>query len=95
MNADYQAGEDARMSKKILDLARDQQEEIARELGEDQWEDDEDEDEKAGPSVRGRPAMESDDEDDELDEGSMSGGEEYAELVSRGRMFPLCVWNVS
>jgi len=75
------------MSKKILDLARDQQEEIARELGEDQWEDDEDEDEdeKAGPSVRGRPAVESDDEDDELDDGSMSGGEEYAELVSCDR----------
>jgi len=69
------------MSKRILDLARDQQEEIARELGEDQWEDDEDEDEKAGPSVRGRPAVDSDDEDDELDEESMSGGEEYAELV--------------
>jgi essential nuclear protein 1 len=31
------------MSKKILDLARDQQEEIAREMGEDEWEDDEDE----------------------------------------------------
>ena len=31
------------MSKKILDLARDQQEEVARELGEDDWEDDESE----------------------------------------------------
>ncbi len=29
------------MSKKILDLARDQQEEIARELGEEEWEDEE------------------------------------------------------
>lgn len=40
-----QRGEDARMSKKILDLARDQQEEIAREGGgnDDEWEDDEDE----------------------------------------------------
>lgn len=37
------------MSKKILDLARDQQEEIARELGEEQWEDD-DEDENPGES---------------------------------------------
>jgi essential nuclear protein 1 len=29
------------MSRKILDLARDQQEEIARELGEEDWEDEE------------------------------------------------------
>jgi hypothetical protein len=29
------------MSRKILDLARDQQEEIARELGEEEWEDEE------------------------------------------------------
>lgn len=45
-----QRGEDARMSKKILDLARDQQEEIAREGGgnDDEWEDDEDE-------IRGEP----------------------------------------
>jgi hypothetical protein len=39
------------MSKKILDLARDQQEEIARELGEEEWEDDEDEEERGEPSV--------------------------------------------
>ena len=77
-----QVGEDARMSKKILDLARDQQEEIAQELGEEQWDDDEDEDEgRAGPSTRTRRADDSDD-DEEIDEGgSVSGGEEYAELV--------------
>lgn len=40
-----QGGEDARMSKKILDLARDQQDEIAREMGDEMGDDDEDEDE--------------------------------------------------
>jgi hypothetical protein len=35
-------GEDARMSKKILDLARDQQEEIAKEVGQS-WADEDDE----------------------------------------------------
>ena len=44
-----QQGEDARMSKKILDLARDQQEEIARELGEDEWEDEDEEEQRGGP----------------------------------------------
>lgn len=37
-----QRGEDARTSKRILDLAREQQEEIARELGgEESWDEDE------------------------------------------------------
>lgn len=37
--------ENSRMSKKILDLARDQQDEVAKELGKgDDWEDEEDED---------------------------------------------------
>ena len=41
------------MSKKILDLARDQQEEIAREIGEEQWEDEDEEDEDE--SGKGEP----------------------------------------
>lgn len=51
MEADWQGGEDARMSKKILDLARDQQDEIAREMGDgDEWEDeDENEEDEAEP----------------------------------------------
>ncbi|ODO05205.1 essential nuclear protein 1 [Cryptococcus wingfieldii CBS 7118] len=73
--------EDARMSKKILDLARDQQEEIARELGEDdEWEDDEEP--EVDPSKRPREMAQvaSDDEDEEFSDGDVSGGEEYAEL---------------
>ncbi|KAL7420808.1 snoRNA-binding rRNA-processing protein [Cryptotrichosporon argae] len=70
--------EDARMSRKILDLARDQQDEVARELGE--WEDNEDE---AEPSTgRERIAADSDDdsEGDELDDGAVSA-DEYAALA--------------
>ena len=37
------------MSKRILDLARDQQDEIARETGEGIWEDEEDEEEHGEP----------------------------------------------
>ncbi|WOO76754.1 Bystin [Vanrija pseudolonga] len=73
--------EDARMSRKILDLAREQQDEIADELGEgDDWEDEEDEDE-AEPSARPRQSrpVDSDDED-EMSDGDVSGGEEEAEL---------------
>ncbi|KAK4684095.1 essential nuclear protein 1, partial [Tremellales sp. Uapishka_1] len=71
-------GEDARMSRKILELARDQQEEIAGE-NEEQWMD-EDEEEVA-PSKRAREvkAIESDDEE-EFSDGDVSAGEEYAEL---------------
>lgn len=71
------------MSRKILDLAREQQDEIADELGEgDDWEDDDDEDE-AEPSTRPRQSrpIDSDDED-EMSDGDVSGGEEEAELVS-------------
>ncbi|WVR06441.1 hypothetical protein IAU60_003472 [Kwoniella sp. DSM 27419] len=77
---DQPRGEDARMSKKILDLAREQQDEVNRELGGD--EDWEDEDEEAEPSRRPREIAQipSDDEEDEdFDEGEVSG-EEYAEL---------------
>ncbi|GFZ45097.1 Uncharacterized protein JCM24511_02823 [Saitozyma sp. JCM 24511] len=76
---DEDHGEDARMSRKILDLARDQQEEIARELGEEEWEDEEEQ--QAEPSRRAReaPTMDSDEEED-FEEGDVSGGEEYAEL---------------
>lgn len=64
------------MSRKILDLAREQQEEVSRELGDDsEWEDDE---EDAGPVSRA--AIESDDEE-EMEEGDISGGEEEAELA--------------
>jgi hypothetical protein len=34
------------MSRKILDLARDQRDEVAEELGEGEWEDDEDDDDE-------------------------------------------------
>ncbi|WRT67870.1 uncharacterized protein IL334_004844 [Kwoniella shivajii] len=81
---DEPKAEDARMSKKILDLAREQQEEVNRELGEDDddvWEDEDDEQE-AEPSRRPREIAQipSDDEDEEeFDDGEVSG-EEYAEL---------------
>ncbi|WVN85126.1 uncharacterized protein L203_100268 [Cryptococcus depauperatus CBS 7841] len=71
--------EGARMSKKILELARDQQEEIARELGETNDWDDEDEPE-ASERPRDIAQIPSDDEDDEeFSDGEISG-EEYAEL---------------
>ncbi|RXK35737.1 essential nuclear protein 1 [Tremella mesenterica] len=69
-------GEDARMSKKILDLARDQQDEIAREMGEEEWED-EDEGE---PSSRTRVIDDGSDEDEEIQEGSEYGDREYGDL---------------
>ncbi|WVQ80698.1 hypothetical protein IAT38_002803 [Cryptococcus sp. DSM 104549] len=78
---DQPRGEDARMSKKILDLARDQQNEVARELGEEPWDDEEEE--EAEPSRRPREIAEvpSDDEDaGDISDGDVSGGEEYAEL---------------
>ncbi|WWC62668.1 uncharacterized protein I303_105265 [Kwoniella dejecticola CBS 10117] len=79
---DEPKAEDARMSRKILDLAREQQEEVSRELGEDDdaWEDEDEE--VAEPSRRPREIAQipSDDEDEEdFDEGDVSG-EEYAEL---------------
>ena len=43
-------GEDARMSKKILELARDQRDEVAEELGEGEWEDEDDDDEDVAES---------------------------------------------
>ncbi|WWC88467.1 uncharacterized protein L201_003378 [Kwoniella dendrophila CBS 6074] len=79
---DEPKAENARMSRKILDLAREQQEEVNRELGEDNdsWED---EDEQvAEPSKRPREIAQipSDDEDeDDFEEGDVSG-DEYAEL---------------
>ncbi|KAK8858655.1 hypothetical protein IAR55_002884 [Kwoniella newhampshirensis] len=78
---DEHKAEDARMSKKILDLARDQQDEVARENGEDEWEDEEEE--EAEPSRRPREIAQisSDDEgsDEDFGDGDVSG-EEYAEL---------------
>ncbi|ORX37340.1 Bystin-domain-containing protein [Kockovaella imperatae] len=64
-----QVGEDARMSKKILDLARDQQAEIAREiaLNDDEEDDDLEDDDTPGPSTRPRP-MEMPSDDEEKDE---------------------------
>jgi essential nuclear protein 1 len=47
---DDQAGEDARMSRKILDLARDQQEEIAKEVGQS-WADEDDDEPQGEPYV--------------------------------------------
>jgi essential nuclear protein 1 len=44
------AGEDARMSRKILDLARDQQEEIAKEVGQS-WADEDDDEPQGEPYV--------------------------------------------
>ncbi|WWC96175.1 hypothetical protein V866_003042 [Kwoniella sp. B9012] len=80
---DEPKAEDARMSRKILDLAREQQEEVNRELGQGDDDDEawEDEDE-AEPSRRPREIAQipSDDEDEEeFEEGDVSG-EEYAEL---------------
>ncbi|WVF68914.1 hypothetical protein IAT40_003688 [Kwoniella sp. CBS 6097] len=77
---DQPRAEDARMSKKILDLAREQQEEVNREMGgDDDWED---EDDEAEPSSRPREIAEVDSEEEgaeDFDEGDVSG-EEYAEL---------------
>jgi hypothetical protein len=73
-----------RMSRKILDLARDQQEEVMGEMEDDdedeEWEEDEEADEKVvGTGQRVRKPDE--DEEEDLDEGDVSE-EEYAELVS-------------
>jgi len=74
-----------RMSRKILDLARDQQEEVMGEMEDDEedeeWEEDEEVDEKVvGTGQRVRKPDE--DEEEDLDEGDVSE-EEYAELVRR------------
>jgi len=97
VDADDKAGEDARMSRKILDLARDQQEEIAKEVGQS-WADEDDDEPQGEPCVfsstlRGRmlisrsrrPRQVIDDSDDEQvdEEGEFSGGEDLdAEFVS-------------
>jgi len=85
------------MSRKILDLARDQQEEIAKEVGQS-WADEDDDEPQGEPCVfsstlRGRmlisrsrrPRQVIDDSDDEQvdEEGEFSGGEDLdAEFVS-------------
>ena len=46
LNVLGQGGENARMSKKILDLARDQQDEVAREAGREYSDDEEEEPER-------------------------------------------------
>lgn len=77
-----QRGEDARMSRKILDLAREQQEEVSRELGDDdEWEDEEEPEASARARVGGMGVASDDEEDgDEFEDGDVSGGEEEAEL---------------
>jgi essential nuclear protein 1 len=96
-DADDKAGEDARMSRKILDLARDQQEEIAKEVGQS-WADEDDDEPQGEPYVFSassrdgmlmirsrRPRQVIDDSDDEQvdEEGEFSGGEDLdAEFVS-------------
>jgi essential nuclear protein 1 len=76
-----------RMSRKILDLARDQQEEVMGEMEDDDDEDeDEDDDEEEEEDVRavgtGQRVKRPDaDEEEDLEEGDVSD-EEYAELVS-------------
>jgi hypothetical protein len=74
-----------RMSRKILDLARDQQEEVMGEMEDDDDEEDEDDEEEeddvravgTGQRIK-RPDA---DEEEDLEEGDVSD-EEYAELVS-------------
>ncbi|BEJ17329.1 hypothetical protein CspHIS471_0607300 [Cutaneotrichosporon sp. HIS471] len=73
---DEQRPEDARMSRKILDLAREQADEVGREMGGDRWDDDE---EPSVPAGRGR-VMSSDLESDDEFGGDVSGSEEEAEL---------------
>ncbi len=63
------------MSRKILELAREQADEVGRELGGDEWEDDEDD----VPAGRAR-VMSSDLESDDEFGGDVSGSEEEAEL---------------
>jgi essential nuclear protein 1 len=85
------------MSRKILDLARDQQEEIAKEVGQS-WADEDDDEPQGEPCVISasprdgmliirsrRPRQVIDDSDDEQvdEEGEFSGGEDLdAEFVS-------------
>lgn len=72
-------GEDARMSRKILELAREQQDEVANELGgddDDMWKDEDDEPE---PAARPR-AIESDDDSDDEDGSDIGGSDEEHEL---------------
>jgi essential nuclear protein 1 len=85
------------MSRKILDLARDQQEEIAKEVGQS-WADEDDDEPQGEPYVFStssrdgmlmsrsrRPRQVIDDSDDEQveEEGEFSGGEDLdAEFVS-------------
>jgi hypothetical protein len=75
-----------RMSRKILDLARDQQEEVMGEMEDDDDDEDEEDDEEEEEDVRavgtGQRVKRPDaDEEEDLEEGDVSD-EEYAELVS-------------
>jgi essential nuclear protein 1 len=75
-----------RMSRKILDLARDQQEEVMGEMEDDEDDEDEEDDEEEEEDVRavgtGQRVKRPDaDEEEDLEEGDVSD-EEYAELVS-------------
>lgn len=81
-----------RMSRKILDLARDQQEEVLGEMedGEDDDEEDDDELEEEDEKVVGtgqRVKRPDADEEEDLEEGDVSD-EEYAELVSLRQPLP-------
>ena len=75
-----------RMSRKILDLARDQQEEVMGEMEDgvdedDDWEEDDEVDEKVAGTGQRIKRPDADEEEEDLDEGDVSD-EEYAELVS-------------
>lgn len=78
---------EGRMSRKILDLARDQQEELMGEL--DELEDDEEEeDEQDGDANEQRMKRPDLEDDEEFEEGDVSDAE-YEELVSP-RIVTLC-----
>jgi len=102
LGADSKAGEDARMSRKILDLARDQQEEIAKEVGQS-WADEDDDEPQGEPYVSSttlhelvlmdrsrRPRQVIDDSDDEQvdEEGEFSGGEDLDAEFASPSFFP-------
>lgn len=70
------------MSRKILDLAREQQAEVGREFGDDdEWADEDDDNVPESSRPRGaRPDEESDLDSDDDFGADVSGGEEEAEL---------------
>lgn len=67
------------MSRKILELAREQADEVGRELGEDEWDDEEEDNIPESSRPRGHD-MDSDMESDDDFGADVSAGEEEAEL---------------